>query len=167
MKQRLRTLWLCFSLLALLVLAFGYTTRFGPKLIRQTSAGAPVQVTELCLDRGWVRLLVASLTPLSIATASPTEFAWDGPSWQGPPHIRRSIWEFDAHRIPDPSASIFILAFPIWCLALPFVIAPALWLHRRHRARSTPKGFDLSPVASAVELPAVSAVAPPSPAPSH
>jgi hypothetical protein len=39
---------------------------------------------------------------------------------------------FDAHPLPSPNIStLYVLACPLWALALPFLIAPTIWLRRR------------------------------------
>jgi hypothetical protein len=59
------------------------------------------------------------------------------------PQIMRSIWEFDAHTLAvTPGSVTWIIACPIWCVMLPFLIAPGVWLRRRLRQkRQTPRGF--------------------------
>lgn len=58
------------------------------------------------------------------------------------PDLRRSVWEFDAHHLNIPGASsALIIACPIWCVALPFMIAPAMWMWRRRKGRRVVEGF--------------------------
>jgi hypothetical protein len=52
------------------------------------------------------------------------------------PDVPRSIWEFDAHSIPQSNYRYYILACPIWCIALPCLIAPALWFRKRRHANA-------------------------------
>jgi len=59
-----------------------------------------------------------------------------------PPELKRSIWEFDAHFMSgSPGPSTFILACPIWCAMVPFLIAPALWVRKRRKKRQISRGF--------------------------
>ena len=56
------------------------------------------------------------------------------------PELRYSFWEFDAR--PDsngPFGIFYIVAFPIWCVLLPCLIAPLIWLRRVRRTE--PRGF--------------------------
>jgi hypothetical protein len=54
----------------------------------------------------------------------------------------RTIWQFDAHWLAVGGAGppIFILACPIWCVMVPMLIAPALWIRKR-RKRRVARGF--------------------------
>jgi hypothetical protein len=64
------------------------------------------------------------------------------------PDARRSVWDFDAHRLPLPNtASSWIFACPIWCLLLPCLIPPTLWMFTRHRPE--PRGFAIGAPISA------------------
>jgi len=60
-----------------------------------------------------------------------------------PPSIRRCIWGFDARRIHagDLRESGLTIDCPIWCAAVPLLIAPALWF--RKRRRNEPGGFSV------------------------
>ena len=158
MKARAFSLLVCVSLLALLLLACGYTTHFGVRLQRALPAPAGASAVPpttapvrnifrrytLRLDYG--RACLVSETWSNSVPAHNWTLNWDAARW--PPHapqFRRSIWEFDAHSIPVPAPSrLFLLACPIWCLALPWLIAPTLWLSRRLQSRRTRKGFELS-----------------------
>jgi hypothetical protein len=60
--------------------------------------------------------------------------------------VRRAIWEFDAHTLVSPAASspgwVFLLAFPIWCAAVPCAAFPAAaWLRRRRAIARRAEGF--------------------------
>lgn len=58
------------------------------------------------------------------------------------PDFRRIVGHFECHRIKAyPGSSLLIVGCPIWCAALPFLIAPALWLKRQRKRRVEPAGF--------------------------
>jgi len=65
------------------------------------------------------------------------------------PDIKRSLWEFDNHTVVGSKSMIRaeIVAFPIWCVALPFLIAPAIYFRRRLKRRPEPAGFAVVGVA--------------------
>jgi hypothetical protein len=57
----------------------------------------------------------------------------------GLPEPRSCLWEFDAHlQLAGPAGVFDIFAFPIWCVLLPCLIAPLIWLRR---LRIKPQGF--------------------------
>lgn len=59
-----------------------------------------------------------------------------------PPSIRVCIWGFDARRLHgDFRESALMIDCPIWCAALPLLIAPALWF--RKRRKNQPGGFSV------------------------
>lgn len=61
-----------------------------------------------------------------------------------PPVIRRCIWEFDARRLHgDFRTSALEIACPIWCVSLPLLIAPVLWLRKWRKSRLQPSGFSV------------------------
>jgi hypothetical protein len=67
----------------------------------------------------------------------------------------RLLLDFEAHALPmasvAPGYSAEIFAFPLWCLILPSLIAPAIWLRTRLKERRQARGFDValaSPVAA-------------------
>jgi hypothetical protein len=67
----------------------------------------------------------------------PVMVAWQ---WR-PPALRRSLWEFDAHRLQFSGVATtgWIFACPIWCLLLACLVLPiAWWISRR---RPEPRGF--------------------------
>lgn len=57
------------------------------------------------------------------------------------PDLRRCLWEFDCHPLNIAGGGAYIVACPIWCVALPFLIAPALWLRKMRKRRVEPAGF--------------------------
>ena len=51
---------------------------------------------------------------------------------------------FDAHRFPRPvgmahGGIVYLFSFPLWCVILPSLIAPAWWLYQRRRRKSDPR----------------------------
>ena len=66
------------------------------------------------------------------------------------PELRRSVWEFDAHKLPFPGASVsWIVAFPIWVGLLPTLGCPAMWWLRRRRREC--RGFAVESVTASAE----------------
>lgn len=150
MERRRKMLFSAFtilSLIALAVLPIGYAGTFGVVLTRQQPPGAFRQI-DLTLDRGrvavWSQSATASALPPGVASTLPggSHVRWigrlqapSGRDWQ------RALWEFDVHALSNvsmgsavaPGASVFLLAFPIWCVAIPCMILPSIWWVRRRR----------------------------------
>jgi hypothetical protein len=148
MKHRILTILAMLSLPFVAVLMYGYLSQFGFKIdcYKTPAASPPYRHLELFLDRGRMGLWSEYWnTPGKPYRA---RLNWVGHALMPQlPDIRRSLWEFDAHTLPNGNGSpprMFIFAFPIWCLLLPCLIAPALWLRRhRHRGRAQQRGFPL------------------------
>jgi hypothetical protein len=114
-------------------------------LYSSTSAAGTFQGSEWGVDRGRVvSYWAAGLGP------RPPMFSGYGLTFRHWIHVlpprpldrRRSVWEFDAHFMSRSAGPpTFILACPIWCAMVPFLIAPALWLRKRRRKREIPRGF--------------------------
>ena len=69
------------------------------------------------------------------------------------PGLRECLWEFDwRHLSYVDGTSQFIVACPIWCLALPLLVAPTLWWRRRQR-RPQPAGFSVLTATGDAERP--------------
>jgi hypothetical protein len=70
------------------------------------------------------------------------------------PDFPRAIWEFDAHSLPPINGSqAKIFACPIWCLAMPWLIAPIVWLRRRLKnEREEPRGFGVLAASSSRDV---------------
>src|SRR5581483_11244866 len=68
------------------------------------------------------------------------------------PDVRRSLWEFDNHRLNSAvgttGGSAYIIPFPIWCALVPFLILPVIWWRKRPRPSLT--GFPIEPANSSV-----------------
>jgi hypothetical protein len=150
-KPRVFDVLVIVSLAVLCILLLGYFCSCGPAL-DVTKAGPPLTQKEfqLRLDRGRVCFYYIAFYTSSTATGKPTP---PGTSvrWMGTPlphllpDVRRSVWEFDAHWLTAARWKGYLLAFPIWCAALPFLIAPGTWFYKR-RQRQSARGF---PVQSA------------------
>ena len=142
------------SIVVLSVLFLGYFGFFGVSLTRNYPAGiSPTyKSTQISLDSGRVRIW----TEVDMRPAPHPHnrivrrwIEWD--MWRPRlPDIKRSIWEFDNHRIVGSKAIIQarIFAFPIWCVALPFLIAPTICLRRRLKNRRDPEGFSVVELAA-------------------
>lgn len=138
-----------FSLACLAVLLCGYVGRFGPFIRWQTTANSVLmdRIFSLSLEEGrFAARYMALGAPLASQGVRTPEIGWDQRFWppRAPP-LSRSVWEFDAHRVfltPRSGVSSFsIFAFPIWCLALPCLVFPMLWLRRR-AAKKPVRGFE-------------------------
>ena len=133
---RLLTTLTIISIALLVILACGYAIDAGP-VLRHNSSGAPRDYFEIFahMQRGRVVFWEQrGQTPIA-----PPFQGWEL-TWRGSlfhvylPDVKRSLWEFDDHWIGQSNAGYHIFACPIWCLALPCVIAPVLWLRQRRRA---------------------------------
>lgn len=135
------------SIFVLIVLAGGYLGRIGVVLARNSSVapGPFYRETTVSLEDGRVKCWVET---------------WKTPPTAGipagvrihpvvellrfrVPDLRRAVWEFDAHSLPPVRGSqARIFACPIWCVALPWLIAPIAWLrHRVKNQKREPRGF--------------------------
>jgi hypothetical protein len=79
-------------------------------------------------------------------TSNSAKGTWGSVGWQGPvlryPNPERSLWVFDAHVFQSSRTGLFyLLAFPIWCALVPFLIPPFLWLWARRRRTRDERGF--------------------------
>src|SRR4051794_2465727 len=137
MKRLLSRAATAFSLAMLLLLACGYVARIGFDVYRgwpRSMRG--YQHLELTLEEGRVKFwsdhgTVDPLTPLQNFKAHAT-FRWRPVRLARP---GRALWDFDAHALPATKSTpaAYIVAFPIWCAALPWLIAPTMWMSKRYK----------------------------------
>jgi len=128
------------SLLALGALALGSFAEFGPGYFYSDVGGPKPHVFQLDLELQRGRVAVYWLVWHSPYPTSRSHTIWKPLQLRGP-DLRRSFWEFDAHSLNIKSGfGVFLLAFPIWCAAIPCLIAPLMWLGKR-RTRQQPSAF--------------------------
>ena len=141
--SRWMMLFLAVSLLVLVVLlagcfgTIGVTVTWNPRVMLN---GTVTKSAEIALNTGRIQVFTqTSVSSNGVPPRGPS-LRWDGYR-PGLPDVKRMIWEFDAHPLPLPSGQLYLFAFPIWLLALPFLIAPAIYLRRRLKKRPEPAGF--------------------------
>jgi hypothetical protein len=144
-KAHLLHLRFVLSIAALALLAAGYFVHSGPRVIWGRTA--PYRGLEVVVDRGRVAVWYSD----DLATPIPGRFnlGWAGdPLRFAAPDVRRSLWEFDAHWLTTGSGMhLFLLAFPIWLAAIPFLLVITLWWRRRQGHESV--GFPVNIPSSA------------------
>lgn len=150
MKARILPAACIFSLICLAILACGYFGRIGfaqLTTIKQGNSSAVLMRTQVIGGDGriaWWR----QETPGALADGMAPVRHELRPVIQffpfRPPDIRRCLWEFDDHElILSAFGKARIVAFPLWCAAIPFLIAPAMWLRKWRKKRAEPAGFPL------------------------
>jgi hypothetical protein len=152
MKQKLFNLSVIISLFALILLATGFLAQFAVEF-RYNAINQPkpfYRTIDLEIGEGRIRSLWETQTsaPWSslLTTPASSEPLGLGIDWLArfrPIELRsmsRVIWGFDAHSWVPFAPHVVIVACPLWCLAVPFTIAPLIWLSRR-RKRPEPRGF--------------------------
>jgi hypothetical protein len=135
-RRSLLSVFAVVSLVAIGILASGYFTQAVPAFRYNRLAG-PQYVTFADLNLGSGRIELWFIKAPSNA-AVPTGFQIFWPQrFQISGHdLLRSLWEFDTRSSLFTNGSrTFLFAFPIWCAAAPFLIAPIIWLRRRRRGR--------------------------------
>jgi uncharacterized iron-regulated membrane protein len=146
MKSRLRSATCVVSLLCLGTLAWGY---FGQVAVVSVSAvpsgsAAPlVRVKAAGAVDGRVLFITEQIparSPVLISLRPGVRPLLRFRSFRLP-SLRRCVWEFDCHRVTFPAGAMFIVACPIWCVAVPLLIPPGLWLWRRRTRRPEQVGF--------------------------
>ncbi|HSZ54704.1 MAG TPA: hypothetical protein VK797_03535 [Tepidisphaeraceae bacterium] len=143
--NRIQTVLLPLSLALLVLLLCGYVGRIG-FVIRRKAPGGAYHAVRVAADLGRVvcsfeKATAAPVTgiPAGISARSLTDILPPRA-----PDVRRSVWEFDAHQLTlVRGATVFLIGCPIWCVAAPCLIAPAIWLRRRRRDGEEQKGFPL------------------------
>jgi hypothetical protein len=134
-----RSRWLillaALSLAVIAYLSLGFVGNTGPLLLHAGSNGVCHRWSAVV---GGGRVAVWSEHWSNKPATTPLGYFW---SWRAkfwPPRApdpKRCFWEFDAHQVTStPTSSSFLIACPIWCVALPFTIAPLMWLKRRRQA---------------------------------
>jgi hypothetical protein len=137
------------SIVVLTLLSFGYFGRVGVILTRTSAPGtAPAfRGTDISLDAGrvtcWIDTNPAPALPNAVAGRAVKWKPWRPRS----PDIKHAVAGFDSHPLPVLGGRLYLFAFPIWCIALPFLIAPALCLRRRLKKRPEPAGFAVVEIA--------------------
>ncbi|HEX4055462.1 MAG TPA: hypothetical protein VHX86_14450 [Tepidisphaeraceae bacterium] len=135
MSRPLLSAFALISLIALGVLALGCFAEFGPAYLHNIVGGPRPHAldVELQLQRGRVAIYWETWNnpPARFFVPTGTHIYWHPVRFRSP-DLRRSFWEFDAHPlIPAKGLWVFLLAFPIWCAAIPCLIAPLMWLRKR------------------------------------
>ncbi len=143
MQQRPRSYLLsllaAISLLPAAILTCGYFASAGPTVTDvQISPIAQVHSTSVELNAGRIRIWLATQTPPPLGSTPGQTIGWS--ARPDSPDLRRCFWEFDNHSlnsvIKTRGATAYIIAFPIWCVLVPCLIAPLLWLRTRRQARA-------------------------------
>jgi hypothetical protein len=137
------TLIISLTMLALCLLGFGGTIGV---LIRRPSptVASPYSERTIVLDRGrftiWTETWPAPPSPPPGAQI-PTRLSIE-PVARFPlrfPKINgHALGGFDAHWLDAPGrggGALYLIACPIWALALPSLLAPTIWFRRRHAER--------------------------------
>jgi len=148
MKHKAYIALLFVSLLTAAGLCGGYFARFGPMInhAQSTSGVMSLREFDLLVDKGRCEIIwgTAQTKPAQNPQAGiSVRWAMEFPRT---PDLRRSIWDFDAHPLPVPKGSAFIIAFPVWCLILPSLLPSALWLRTRLRDRPQTRGFEVQEI---------------------
>jgi len=133
------------SLVAAGIFFCGYFGVFGPTLYVVRSTPIPeLRSYSLVVDEGRVRYWAESVSPPPTGLAVGHWTRW-GIRPRFPRLSGRLFWEFDFHSLMPPimpvGSSACIVKFSTWCMWLPCLIAPAMWLWKRRRPM--PVGFDV------------------------
>ena len=137
------TFFLCLSMVVLGLLPLGYFGRVGIAVRRTSSTGntPAFKNTEFLLDGGrfacWIETGTSPAGPDSVEGRSLRWMRWRPRL----PDIKHAVLGFDSHPLPVTGASLFLFAFPLWCVALPFVVAPVIYFRRRIKNVREPAGF--------------------------
>lgn len=134
MPRPLLSAFVMISLITLAVLVLGCFAEFGPAYLHNVVGGPKPRARdiELHLQRGRVAIYWEIWNNPPAGSAPGGTHIYGRPVRFRSPDLRRSFWEFDAHPlIPAKGPWVFLLAFPIWCAALPCLIAPLMWLRKR------------------------------------
>jgi hypothetical protein len=142
--------FLCFSMVVLALLPLGYFGRIG---VSVTDTWAPGKVpalrrTVISFDGGrmtcWIDTDTRPAGHSSVGGRSFMRARWRPRL----PDIKHALVGFDSHSLPvNIGGSLYLFAFPMWCIALPFLIAPTIYLRRRLKKRPEPAGFAVVEIA--------------------
>jgi hypothetical protein len=138
-KRRLLGMLAIASALVSAVLACGYVSWFACEIDCYKSAAAdpPYRAIVFGLSRG--RVFARSAYWDTPGRPYRARMHFLGPGVGAPDEW---LWGFVAERVVGiNSTRLFIFAFPNWCVLLPCLIPPLLWLRRRRRA--TQRGFPI------------------------
>jgi len=136
-QERLLSFIAAVSLLPATILLSGYFTLAGPTLTNvQIAPIARVRSTSLEMDGGRIRIWLDTQAPPPGAVAGRTIHWSERIEF---PDVKRCFLEFDYHSLnlmpKKKGSTAYIIAFPIWCALLPFLIAPFLWLRKRRHPK--------------------------------
>jgi len=150
MKRHLLNVAAVVSLMVVTLLCVGFAGRIGIITLYNPNGARSCSAIDLNTDQGRIECYVETCTPPPKLTPVGLHFT---------PHARflpfrapkpgRALWEFDAHSMPllsAPTLKVFLLACPIWCACVPFLIAPVIcfikWREDR-RKREEVEGFSV------------------------
>ena len=122
------------SVIALGICLFGFAATFGPIFQNNIFDGPKPQIVRFeasfqygCVNFAWEEW---DIRPAG-GTRAGMQVFWRQVRYRHP-DLRRSVWVFDAHSLASGNGTwIFLVAFPIWCIALPLLIAPLIWFRKR------------------------------------
>jgi hypothetical protein len=149
MKRPMLSVMAIVSVFAVAVLAVGYVGQLGPQIVTHAPAAPQPFYREVTLtvEDGRVAWWCDTWSAAPrVGTPTGTHVTWLHRLLPPrAPSLRRSLWDFDNHALPmrPPGPRAYLVAFPIWCAAVPFLIAPALWWRARRRSRKPARGFDV------------------------
>ena len=130
-----------FSVAMLALLACGLVGRVGVDIqyIAGSGTQALYQEREVSLENGRLQCFSTSSSAIPRGFANGLHLRPFIQFWPiRLPDVRKMIFGFDAHSLPGmpKGQKLFLLSCPIWFAALPFLIAPVVWLRKRRRAEA-------------------------------
>jgi hypothetical protein len=134
------------SVVMLIVLAWGYPSAVGLFVQYNSPASKWCHEWSVVTEDGRVKAMWLGYSVASGPSLQPRWYHhWIYPT-RGrlrAPSMKHSLWEFDAHTHKGGwmQMSFSIFACPIWCCALPCLVAPLLWLRKRRKNRDQGPGF--------------------------
>jgi hypothetical protein len=125
------------SLIVLGILGSGYFfVHAGPDFQYNRLVGSQYVTFDMSvsLESGGIELLCMK-GPSDVPVPTGFQIFWPRFLISGP-NLRRSLWGFGGRSLLYINGwRLFLFAFPIWCAALPFLIAPLIWLRKRRKVR--------------------------------